>query len=137
MKSAILIAALCLAEPPELADISRLPPLPAVHMALNDSRLFLCWLDSFKNAKHLTSVEWAIHQNIDRVRAEAWNLNRICSLMLIAHDATQQLDPLNKLAPDVWARRRALAEIRDLIGEAAYYGGNWPPAWPWWAIPNE
>ncbi len=102
-----------LAEAPPWRDVARLPPMAVIdaNISFADDYISRCggtdWSDDIK---------WAEAATYHR---EAWN--KMASARYRLDDENCQLIR--------WGRR-SLTELRDMIGDEAYYSGNWPPPVP-------
>ncbi len=104
----------CLGAPP-LADLSRLPP-----RAVMDSEYTFAY-------KYRQTLE-----------AEAdvcpWHRDACCEVLDELAELTKLRGLMSNCLNSVYPgdQRAALKKLRDKIGGAAYYAGEWPPAVPYW-----
>jgi len=98
---------------PSLGDIHRLPPTPLIEARLEFNEQHESYLLDLRLARMYDGLA------IDNRLAENRRLWHIWSLMRRARTENE---------PHAWAARRiALLELREMIGEDAYYSGRWGP----------
>jgi hypothetical protein len=107
------------AEYPALTECQRLPPAFVIHDNLAFNRVHQCYLEA----------RWVVRlQDRDAIEdalQQSRQISRIWEAMAAAN-----ADDLN------WfCRRQALARLRELLGDEAYYEGDWPFPIPLGLVP--
>lgn len=101
---------------PPLAECALLPDYPQACMQLEAAEVFGKWVDAAEQVSPWQAKE---------IRAECYRLKAIWVAIRNAQ---------NPQANGV-CRRRALAEVRGLLGDA-YFSGEVPAAYPWQVLPR-
>jgi hypothetical protein len=103
---------------PRIADAERLPTADDIAQGLSDC----CWLCNRLDAIAEIAPPWE-EDNLRIQRAEVSCYLNLCYSMRNARDGSN------------WLRQReALADVRRIVGDEAWFSGNWPSLFPFWLV---
>lgn len=86
--------------------------------------------------KNLSFSAWLCKR---REAAAAWELERFDIVEAENNQLYWTWDLIYRIQDDnrpTINRQRDINELRQRIGDEAFFGGVWPPAFPWWRIPR-
>jgi hypothetical protein len=141
--NALAVLVLVLVEPhdqrPWRSDAERLPPLPVLLAQMEECE---AWQKRLNQRLLLAGHWWPAAEAAKR---ESIQIRQWLELAIIARKGSGYLtDAWPNEAID-WAGfawcydcpRDALNDMRQMMGNAAYYAGWWPASTPWWRGPLE